>query len=117
MASAPDGASLQARLASIISDLDLVRDLSPAASAGLLSGARALALLVSSKCAFGHSLFRHLQSSEELRLITDQLSDDDALALALTCSPMRDVIYMRLKQPNGQRRKLCRVGIFSYAPK
>ena len=59
-----DGSLLRQRLAAIISDLELAGDLSAEETAGLLSGARALALAVSSKVAFGVSLFRFLQSSD-----------------------------------------------------
>ena len=41
------------------------------------------------------SPFAMLDNSSALRLVTDLVSEDDALCFALTCRPLRDALFAR----------------------
>ena len=63
-----NGTLLRQRLDSIVADIDSVTDLSPEDAKALVASARALTVLVGRQRAFGGSIFRLLQTTEELRM-------------------------------------------------
>ena len=64
---------------------------------------------------FASSAFRLLPTLAELRLVVDAVHEDDALVLALTCSPLRAAISLRggpfARFPDGIKKK--RVAMWS----
>lgn len=49
--------------------------------------------------ALAASPFRHLADADLLRLVADLVTDDDALAVALVCRPLRDAIFAHYPKP------------------
>ena len=97
--------TLKERLAAIIAEVEK-SELSADDAKALLDGARALAAVVARHRSFGRSFFRLLQTDDELKLVTDLVGADDMLALCLVATPMRNIIYQRIRQPNGSQHRM-----------
>ena len=97
--------ALHHRLAAIIAEVEQ-SELSADDAKALLDGARALTAVVARHRSFGRSFFRLLQTDDELKLVTDLVGADDMLALCLVATPMRNIIYQKLRQPNGSQHRM-----------
>eukprot|EP00316_Scyphosphaera_apsteinii_P003795 CAMPEP_0119299694 /NCGR_PEP_ID=MMETSP1333-20130426/1735_1 /TAXON_ID=418940 /ORGANISM="Scyphosphaera apsteinii, Strain RCC1455" /LENGTH=108 /DNA_ID=CAMNT_0007301203 /DNA_START=323 /DNA_END=645 /DNA_ORIENTATION=+ len=53
------------------------------------------------------SVFELLQTTDELRLITDWLPDGDALSVALCCKATRDAVFARFTSVHDRVKRLA----------